>query len=383
MSKVVLGEMDTWGSMYWPEGCPRVSLIPRRSLVQMSMAKKPTRLGTFDPKAVVQAMSQFIRNQAAKTSYFIDVHDRSLALAALLACAEASCRVLFANKIAGTVIDYLELTSPQSNIGGIITDRDPVGQSNKSITLEGLGKVYVVEAKSPPSVSGFDLSIVETPNMTPREFFTEKTLVHSLGSLVAYFQIPGNSTITVDTDHFPSYIFLALLGLCAGASISGQNVYGDENPDGKPGVSIHVVDEVLSPPKNLPYIPSPGWTLMVFRPQREYTPRPGFRKGPPHLNCLYLPSVGIPIAGHPLWHNEESIGLPITNFEARVVIPLRGNMYNLCKPGEVGELVMLDTGLNRQTAGRRNLIQVVGSDGLWLVTGVRSTMDNKGAFYLV
>lgn len=384
--------------MYWPEDCPRTTNLPLGDINEVCLArwsKKEPNAPAFSSgeKSISRAelmddvisLGSLLRERKADTrSVVIAVKDDLLRLKCILACRLVSLSVAISDNFASVTGSDLPILT------------DVLGPSYnmeyETINVKGSQIYSRPSSYKQESARQFasEFSILG-PDLSERETYSEKALLFYLGSFCEFLALRSESRLFVSLDEIPLKIFASLVSLYSGATLDlrvesvGKQTVSASKKNYFLLASESAASSLIANNSNPIDMKIFGWVLIPRLGQFNPRVNSNLEKQlhVPVINCLYVPSFGIPISNHPSWNLPSSIGLPITNSEGRIGQSYFGQTFNLAKVGQEGKLLILDSGLNRLPKALQNSGIIMGSKGRWHNTSKTAAMDNNGLFYLI
>ncbi len=382
MSKLILPELEFWESMYWPEGVPRYMELAYRPLYETLVAQWAEQ----DPhRPALVAGGEVVS--------FGELDDRARRVAQEIA-ADGGRPVRISAKGIYRVISYLAATGFDRPMLLDDGERSPGTSLDDAAVESMLAKNGATRRDYATSLDDPLFIRRARPQDSIGTAVSKKGYEANILSFNAFMGL-GRTGLLVypasklnDTFH----VFAALArgspvvladepaDLSAALDLEGSYyMYTDET-------GIGLLNDAPNAIKALK--DRLGWAMPYGGTAR--CPGLGRGVGMPLLEAYELPELGVLLSNHPSWPIPHSMGLPITNVEARLLKQsklIKSWSEVALEAGQVRELAVAGEfleGMSCDEAGKGHIVTVRRlSEGKnrWLATGDLAEMDENGIFY--
>ena len=394
MSKVLTREYTTWESQFWPEGVPRTSKVStftlHEAILKRWARKDPSATALVEDRRAIsyQELNEEVESllealKMNKGTVIVGLEKVADALPTFMAASERGLTTIFVDQ---SIIDEVKKRLPKDLQPAI-----KVVKRNDLFATEG--QKDVSPATSRPS---YVLALWDQATVTVR---THTKLVASLSSFSDFFQLSQGSLTIVSEPLKDALGLFQLLSVMynGGTAVIAQGLQLQEYlrfvAEYRPSYLIlsgKLTKAIAGLYRSLNKTFSS--TSYALCPSKEISveDQKGFQKltGVQLLRCYLLNEVGILLANHPQWNVMGSLGIPITNVEARMVDVSQELVIGTGRRGYLivnGPMVEL-----KQYGVKVSRLKMINVKGLfgdygkgWLHTGEYVEMNCNGMFYLV
>lgn len=394
MSKLILPELAFWDSMFWPESVPRYLSINQENLYE-SLVTRWTNINERKPAILTND----------ETVSFADLRSRTIKLTRLLSRSkvEGLERVLIYATGLNRILASLAAAATSTPIM-LSEDRHTLSDVENSLTIDNetvereIESSHATQYVSEENPNDIFLSLLTQANEeggSGKIFCQKRAYLSNLLSYNAFLGLTTDSNVIIYPSSDLDSLFHVFACLARGATVmlaEGEAelstlLYG-QNPT---RCYLHCKAESLSNPgKGLERIlrKNVAW-ITLFGASDPF----GFAslRNLAILGAYELPEIGVVFSNHPTWPVRGSIGIPITNIEARLLkqSALRKSWQEgVIEAGQARELAIGGTTLdglayegntNRRVVTLRRLAE---GKNRWIALKDYAEMDENGIFYI-
>ena len=386
MSKLILPELAFWDSMFWPEGVPRYLEVEEERL-HYSLVERWARTNESKPAIITKE----------KTLSFGEIHAKTRELSNLLRSDQKSKEgIVFTGSVLNRIL--VHLSAALAGCPVIVSEGGNAPLAEKSLKISDDDGERATQA--PEGVVDDD-----NPNDVFFSFITQasdgriacskKGYLTNLLSYNAFLGLGSGSNLTVYSSLKLNDLFHVFACLARGAttiltsqeselsmfsselSLRSSYLYADADELGK-----------MESGKARSLGKTVAWTALFRETVRtESRNLKDFRL----LDMYELPEIGVVFSNHPSWRIRSSIGIPITNVEARLLKQsslMKSWFEGVIEAGQVKELAIggpafdslsYEGNTNRKAVRLRRLAE---GKNRWIALKEYAEMDENGIFYI-